>query len=78
MRKSALIKELDEIVEKNGILFTKCRELETAINEKDALILELESKIELLTAENEQLKNTAFFHIIFPRVFLRIHRFCNV
>lgn len=59
MRKSALIKELDEIVEKNGILFTKCRELETAINEKDALILELESKIELLTAENEQLKNTA-------------------
>lgn len=59
MRKSALIKELDEIVEKNGILFTKCRELETAINEKDALIFELESKIELLTAENEQLKNTA-------------------
>lgn len=59
MRKSALIKEIDELIEKNGILFTKCRELETVINEKNAVVSELEEKIELLTAENQQLKNSA-------------------
>lgn len=56
MKKSALIKEINEVIEKNGVLFTKCRELETAINEKDTLIESLRSEIGSLTAENERLK----------------------
>lgn len=59
MKKSELIKEIDDIIAKNNRLFTKCRELENTVAEREADIERLNAEIEKLKSENLNLKTTA-------------------
>ncbi len=56
MRKNRLIEEMNNVINKNNVLYSKCEELEKALVEKNQTIAELTSVNARITAENELLK----------------------
>lgn len=60
MRKKKLINEINGVVARNNELFSKCRELENAVDAKDTLINSLKLQVEELKAENEILRSEYF------------------
>ncbi len=57
MRKSALEKQINIVIEKNNDLFSKCNELEQKLSEKENVIQELEREIESIKTEKQSLIN---------------------
>lgn len=57
MRKSILLKQIDEVIERNNQLFAKCRGLQEKLSEKDLLIEENSRIVEVLKSDNDKLNN---------------------
>ncbi len=56
MRKSRLIDEMNNVIDKNNQLYSRCQELENTLNEKIKQVAELTAANAEIVAENELLK----------------------